>query len=68
MPSYMWDFGPAGFRLVGGRFDRLSDGTPVTYTWFRGRNGGVMCMLRSTNEFKPPSLAHEENRHLFFYN
>jgi negative regulator of sigma F NrsF-like protein len=68
MPSYMWDFGPAGFRLVGGRFDRLSDGTPVTYTWFRGRNGGVMCMLRPTNEFKPPSLAHEENRHLFFYN
>jgi hypothetical protein len=68
MPAYMWDFGPAGFRLVGGRFDRLSDGTPVTYTWFHGRNGGVMCMLRSTNEFRPPSLAHEENRHLFFYN
>ena len=67
MPPYMWDFGPAGFRLVGGRFDRLSDGTPVTYTWFRGRKGGVMCMLRPTNEFNPPSAAHEEDSHLLFY-
>jgi hypothetical protein len=67
MPPYMWDFGPAGFRLVGGRFDRLSDGTPVTYTWFRGRKGGVMCMLRPTKEFNPPSAVYEEDRKLLFY-
>jgi hypothetical protein len=67
MPAYMWDFGPDGFRLVGGRFDRLPDGTPLTFTWFRGQRSGVMCMFKRTNAFIPPAVAHEENHHLFFY-
>ena len=67
MPAYMWDFGPDGFQLVGGRFDRLADGTPLTYTWFHGERGGVMCMFKRTDGFAPPTVAHEEKRHLFFY-
>ncbi len=67
MPAYMWDFGPEGFRLVGGRFDRLADGTPLTYTWFHGERGGVMCMFKRTDGFAPPAVAHQEKRHLFFY-
>ena len=50
MPSYMWDFGPQGFKLVGGRFEHLADGTPVTYTWFRGPKTGVMCMFRQVTD------------------
>jgi len=67
MPSYMWDFGPEGFRLVGGRVERLPDGVPVTYTWFAGAKGGVMCMFRQTDGFAPPSAVHAEHNHLLFY-
>jgi hypothetical protein len=67
MPPYMWDFSPQGFRFVGGRFEHLSDGTPVTYTWFHGAKGGVMCMFRQIDGFKAPSAVHEERHHLLFY-
>jgi hypothetical protein len=67
MAPYMWDFGPQGFKLVGGRLERLSDGTPVAYTWFRGSSGGVMCLMRPTAAFQPPPGAHEENQHVLFY-
>jgi hypothetical protein len=67
MPAYMWDFGPEGFRLVGGRWDRLPDGTPVTYTWFSGAQGGVMCIFRQTDAFNPPLITHDERHRLLFY-
>jgi hypothetical protein len=67
MPAYMWDFDAEGFKLVGGRWDPLADGTLVTYTWFRGAKGGVMCMFRQTYGFNPPSMAHDERHHLLFY-
>ena len=67
MPSYMWDFGPEGFKLQGGRFERLADGSRVTYTWFRGPNAGVMCMFRQVNGFVAPPANHSEVRHLLFY-
>jgi Negative regulator of sigma F len=67
MPSYMWDFGPQGFKLVGGRFENLADGTPVTYTLFRGPKAGVMCMFRQTNGFQIPVGNHIERNHLLFY-
>jgi hypothetical protein len=67
MPSYMWDFGPQGFKLQGGRFEHLADGTPVTYTWFRGPKAGVMCMLRQVSGFSAPGANHSEIHHLLFY-
>jgi hypothetical protein len=67
MPAYMWDFGPEGFRFVGGRWDPLPDGTPLTYTWFRGAKSGVMCVIRQTDAFNPPSLPHVEHHRLLFY-
>ena len=67
MPSYMWDFGPQGFKLVGGRFEHLANGSPVTYTWFRGKQAGVMCMFRQTSGFRAPSANHIERDHLLFY-
>jgi hypothetical protein len=67
MPSYMWDFSREGFKFGGGRFERLPDGTPVTYTWFRGARKGVMCMFKQTDVFKAPPLIHDERRHMLFY-
>jgi hypothetical protein len=67
MPAYMWDFGPEGFKLVGGRWEPLPDGTPATYTWFHGAKGGVMCMIRQVDEFKPPARPHQEHNRLLFY-
>jgi negative regulator of sigma F NrsF-like protein len=67
MPAYMWDFGPEGFKLVGGRWDPLPDGTPVTYTWFRGPKGGVMCIFKQIEAFNPPLISHDEHHHLLFY-
>lgn len=67
MPAYMWDFGPEGFKLVGGRLEHLPGGVPVTYTWFAGANGGVMCMFRQIDGFKPPSIRHRERDRLLFY-
>jgi hypothetical protein len=67
MPSYMWDFGPQGFKLVGGRFEHLNDGRPVTYTWFRGSDAGVMCMFRQVSGFEAPRAIHIERDHLLFY-
>jgi len=67
MPAYMWDFGPQGFKLQGGRFERLADGSPVTYTWFRGPKAGVMCMFRQVSGFAAPAANHSEAHHLLFY-
>jgi len=67
MPPYMWDFGPEGFILVGGRFGYLPGNVPVSYTWFTGAKGGVMCMFRQVDAFRPPSIRHEERDHLLFY-
>jgi len=67
MPAYMWDFGPDGFKLAGGRWQPLPDGTPATYTWFRSAKGGLLCMMRQTDAFNPPSMAHEEHHDLLFY-
>jgi hypothetical protein len=67
MPAYMWDFNAQGFKFVGGRWDPLRDGTPMTYTWFRGAHGAVMCIFKQTEGFNPPSIAHDERHHLLFY-
>jgi len=67
LPAYMWDFGPEGFKLVRGRWQPLPDGTPVTYTWFGGPAGGVICMMRQVDAFNPPPGAREEHHDLLFY-
>jgi hypothetical protein len=67
MPAYMWDFGREGFKLVGGQWEPLADGTPATYTWFRGAKGGVICLIKQVEQFNPPSRPHEEHNRLLFY-
>lgn len=67
MPAYMWDFSSQGYKLIGGRWAPLTDGTPVTYTWFRGPKNGIMCLFRSTESFHPPNAPHRQFHGLLFY-
>ncbi|HTY56275.1 MAG TPA: NrsF family protein [Candidatus Binataceae bacterium] len=67
MPAYMWDFGPDGYKMVGGRVDTLADGSPITYTLYRGNAGAIFCVIRATDAFKPPAGVFAEHRHYFFY-
>jgi hypothetical protein len=67
MPAYMWDFGPSGYKLVGGRLERMPDGALITYTLFQGQRRGIMCIFRETDVFIAPPNAYKELRHLLFY-
>jgi hypothetical protein len=67
MPAYMWDFGPSGYKLVGGRLERMSDGALITYTLFQGQGRGIMCIFKETDVFIAPPNAYKELRHLLFY-
>ena len=67
MPSYMWDFGPKGFKLVGGRLEDLPDGTPASFTWFRKDRTGVMCLFRAASGFNPPPARHDTRDGMLFY-
>jgi hypothetical protein len=67
MPAYMWDFGRDGYRIAGGRFDPKPDGTPVTFTLYRGKRSDIMCMFRGIEGFNPPASAYQERRGYFFY-
>jgi hypothetical protein len=67
MPSYMWDFGPKGFKLVGGRLEDLPDGTPASFTWFRKDRTGVMCLFRAASGFNPPRARHDTRDGMLFY-
>jgi hypothetical protein len=63
----MWDFGPSGYKLAGGRVERMSDGAPITYTLFEGHGRGIMCIFKETDVFTAPPDAYKELSHLFFY-
>ena len=67
MSGYMWDFGREGFKFVGGRWQPLPDGTPTTYTFFGGRAGGVICMMRQIDAFNPPPGMRQKHHDLLFY-
>jgi len=67
MPAYMWDFSPEGYKLVGGRVEMLPDGSPITYTMFRGNAGSIFCLIRATEGFNPPAGMYEQRRNYLFY-
>ena len=41
----LWDFSPAGFKLVGSRVEHQAAGRVVIYTFYRGPEGSILCML-----------------------
>ena len=54
LPGFLWNFQPSGYRLVGGRVDHLPNGRPVSFTFYRGANGTILCTFMEARGFEPP--------------
>jgi Putative zinc-finger len=54
LPGFVWNFQRVGYKLVGGRVDRLPDGTPVAYTFYRGDTGTILCTYMKSHGLQVP--------------
>ena len=67
MPGYLWNFQPSGYKLVGGRLEKMPDGRWVTNTFYRSDDGAILCAFVSTSGLKlPPRDAEELGVHHFY--
>ena len=60
LPGFLWNFEPRGYKLIGGRLDRLHDGSPVSYTFYRGDSGTILCIYMKLHGLQPPAGEIEE--------
>ncbi len=60
LPGFLWNFQHAGYKLRGGRIDRLADGTSVAYTFYQGDTGSVLCTFMKSHGFQPPDGEVQE--------
>jgi hypothetical protein len=60
LPGFVWNFQRVGYKLVGGWVDHLSDGTPVSYTFYRGRSGTILCTYMKSHGVQPPPGESEQ--------
>jgi len=69
LPGYVWDFQPSGYKLIGGRLDHLRDGSPVSYTFYRGDAGTILCTYMKSHWRQPPEGETQElgGHHYFRY-
>ena len=54
LPGFVWDFGQRGYKIVGARLDRMPDGSPVAYTFYRGDSGTILCTYMKSHGLRPP--------------
>jgi putative zinc finger protein len=54
LPGFVWNFQRVGYKLIGGRVDRMADGTPVSYTFYRGDTGVILCTYMKSHGLRPP--------------
>lgn len=54
MPDDLFDFSAAGYRIVGGRVDRLPNGRPVTYTMYQSDAGQIVSLCFSDSTMAAP--------------
>ncbi|MGO9605216.1 MAG: anti-sigma factor family protein [Candidatus Binataceae bacterium] len=66
MPGYLWNFGPAGYRLVGGRLEQLPDGRMAAFTFYRGDGGTILCTYTHAPGFKPAGAIQEMGSHAYY--
>jgi hypothetical protein len=67
MPGFIWNFNSSGLTLAGGRLDKLPDGRPVTFTFYKGEQRSLLCTRYKVAEFvPPPGVVHEMDGHLFY--
>jgi Putative zinc-finger len=64
LPGFLWNFQHAGYKLRGGRIDRLADGTSVAYTFYQGDAGSVLCTFMKSHGLQlPDGEVQEMNGH-----
>ena len=67
LPGFLWNFQPSGYKLIGGRLDHLADGTPVSYTFYRGESGTILCVYMKSHGLEPPrGAAREVGAHNYY--
>jgi hypothetical protein len=54
LPGFLWDFNQRGYKMIGGRVDHLEDGTPVSFTFYRGESGTILCTYMKSHGLQPP--------------
>ena len=60
LPGFLWNFQHSGYKLMGGRIDRLADGSSVAYTFYRGDNGAILCTYMKSHGMQPPGGETQE--------
>jgi hypothetical protein len=60
LPGFLWNFQHIGYKLMGGRIDRLEDGSSVAYTFYRGDNGPILCTYMKSHGLQPPGGEIQE--------
>ena len=60
LPGFLWNFQHSGYNLMGGRIDRLEDGSSVAYTFYRGDNGSILCTYMKSHGLQPPDGEMQE--------
>ncbi len=67
MPDFIWNFSASGFKLAGGRLDKLADGRKVTYTFYRGAQNSILCTRFQSGDAAPPAgRAEALDGHIFY--
>ncbi len=66
MPGYLWNFQPGGYRLVGGRIEKMPDGKTASFTYYKGQNGGILCTYMHAAGALPPGAIHETESHAYY--
>ncbi len=69
LPGFLWNFEHSGYKLMGGRIDRLADGSSVAYTFYRGDNGAILCTYMKSHGMQPPGGEAQEidGHHCYLY-
>ena len=69
LPGFVWNFQPSGYKLIGARLDHLRDGSPVSYTFYRGDAGMILCTYMKSHWPQPPAGEMDEvgGHHFFRY-
>src|SRR5271166_1228046 len=67
MPGFIWNFNGSGLTLMGGRLDKLPDGRPVTFTYYKGEHRSLLCTrYKVTDLDAPPGAVRDLGGHLFY--
>ena len=68
MPGLLWNLQPSGYRLVGGRLERLDDGSLAAFTFYRGGEGTILCAFMKAHGMQdpPPGATQQVAGHNYY--